>query len=306
MPDGKCLLGAPRAVTYAVPDLHLIERAYVDTLDYVVAARGYIHPAQARAWNAPGVEGRQTLVLAPASREAVYLRFVQSAAAEGWRALTTYGWNATEYVVQDVDALARRLEQSRQFEIIGPPKGLTRFPMIRAMQAIGPAGECCYFTEVGPGSGMNLAPALSFVGRVFIVVAAGPDADALFTPYATFANSFDPPVATPVRVISDAHGLPSDTLHRHGLVRLPAGTLVELDAYPPSARPRSVADGELPPGMAVVSFDVDALGDHALIAPAAACDLPGGEDRAACLRGAAGELIELVTASRRSFQEIRS
>src|SRR5256885_5162493 len=52
--------------------------------------------------------------------------------------------------------------------------------MIRAMQVIGPAGECCYFTEIGADSGLNLAQALSFVGRVFIVIAAGSDVDALY------------------------------------------------------------------------------------------------------------------------------
>jgi len=306
MADEKCLLGAPRAVTYAVPDLLIIERAYIETLDYVVASRSWIRPAQARAWNAPAVEGRRTLVLAPASGEAVYLRFVESAAADGWRALTTYGWNATEYVVQDVDALARRLEKSEHFEIIGPPKGLTRFPMIRAMQVIGPAGECCYFTEVGPGSGLDIAPALSFVGRVFIVVAAGPDVDALFEPFSAFINSIDPPVATPVRVISDAHGLPPETLYRHGLVRLPGGTLIELDAYPSSAKARRVTEGELPPGMAIVSFDVEHLGCRAFAGRPAACDLPGVEGPAGCLRGAAGELIELVLTTHSALQEIAS
>jgi hypothetical protein len=285
-------LGAIRAVTYAVPDLKAVEAAYVGTLGYQVAFRGVVGAAQALAWDAPAVEGRALLGLGPASGEAVHLRFVESPQAAGWQALKTWGWNATEFVVQDVDALARRLD-SGPFHIIGPPKPLTRFPMIRAMQTIGPAGECCYFTEVGPGSGLDLAPALSFVGRVFIVVGAGPEADALFAPYTAFANRLDPPVATPVQVISAAHGLPTDTLHRHGLVRLTAGTLVELDAYPPSAGPRLTFEGELPPGMVVVSFEVDHLDGHDFVAPAVPCELPGG-GLAGCLRGAVGELIELI------------
>ncbi len=291
-------LGAIRAVTYAVPDLQAVEDAYVGALGYQVAFRSFVGAAQAQAWGALAMAGRPQLALGPASGELVHLRFVESPEAARWRALETWGWNATEFVVQDVDALARRLDGG-PFRIIGPPKPLTRFPMIRAMQAIGPAGECCYFTEVGPGSGLDLAPALSFVGRVFIVVGAGPDADALFAPYAAFANPVDPPVATPVQVISAAHGLPADTLHRHGLVRLASGALVELDAYPASARPRATPEGGLQPGMAVVSFEVEHLHGHDLIASPTSSELPGG-GVAGCLRGAVGELIELIAPDSRS------
>jgi hypothetical protein len=294
--ETKPTLGPIRAVTYSVPDLRAIEAAYVAELGYVSVASGRVDQETAQAWGTPVVEGRRMLVLGPASGECVFLRFIESPDASGWRALTTFGWNATEFVVQDVEGLARRLEGGA-FEIIGAPKGLTRFPMIRAMQAIGPAGECCYFTEVGPGSGMNLAAALSYVGRVFIVVCAGPDANALFAPYSHFANSIDPPVATPVRVISDAHGLPPETLHRHGLVRLSDGTLVELDAYPPSARPRDVRDGDLPPGMAIVSFDIDRLDASSLVSRRAQFGIRGSRSYAACVRGAVGELIELVARS---------
>jgi hypothetical protein len=293
------MLGAIRAVTYCVPDLEVIGRAYAEELGYTVVARSRIGAAQARSWGAPAVEGLPSLVLAPASGEAVYLRFIEDADAAGWRALETFGWNATEFVVQDVDLLASRLDGGA-FEIIGPPKALTRFPMIRAMQVIGPAGECCYFTQVGPASGLNLAPARSFVGRVFIVVAAGPDADALFEPYSEFANTVDAPVATPVLVISRAHHLPPQTLHRHGLVRLEEGTLIEVDEYPPSARLRASIDEKLPPGMAMVTFNIDSPGAHAFIAPPTPSELPGIDGSSACLRGAIGELIELVAPGRRA------
>ncbi|WP_202630606.1 hypothetical protein, partial [Deinococcus alpinitundrae] len=80
----------------------------------------------------------------------------------------------SEIVVDDVDTLAARLSGS-PIRIIGGPAGLTRFPMIRAMQVVGPAGECLYFTQVGAGSGLDLARAQAPVGRVFIVVAGGSD-----------------------------------------------------------------------------------------------------------------------------------
>lgn len=291
----RSTLGEIRSVTFTVPDLGVIEHAYVRELGYVVAGRGRIREAQAVAWGAPGVVDARSMVLAPASEEPVFLRFVEDETAAGWNALRTYGWNVAEFVVQDVDALAARLDGGA-FEIIGPPRPLTRFPMIRAMQVRGPAGECCYFTEVGPGSGLNLATARSFVGRVFIVVAAGPDADAMFAPYAAFANAVDPPVSTPVRVISAAHGLPPETAHRHGLVRLAGGTLIELDEYPSTACARRTAEDRLAPGMAIVGFDVASIDEpRTFPGPTADCGLPGIDARAACLRGAVGELIELVS-----------
>lgn len=283
------MLGAIRVVTITTPDLVAVEAAYVEGLDYRVLTRTHVSEAQARGWQAPAMAGCPALVLGPASGEAVYLRFVEDASAAGWRALRTFGWNVCEFIVQDVNALARRLAHSA-FEIIGEPRPLTRFPMIRAMQAIGPGGECCYFTEVGPGSGLQLAAARSFVGRIFIVVLAGIDADTLGHPYARFGNRVDPPVATPVTVISKAHGLPPDTQHRHGLVRLTDGALIELDEYPATSAARPVSAGRLPPGMAVVSFDTDHLAAAAL-----AADLPAGWQAAPCTAGAAGELIELLT-----------
>lgn len=278
-----------RGVTYAAPDLDAIELAYVHVLGFRVRGRGRLAAELARAWQAPACEGRRWLALEPPAGETCVLTFVESAAAAGWRALVTHGWNATEFVVQDVDALAARLASGVPFRIIGPPTSLTRFPMIRAMQAIGPFGECLYFTQVGEGSGLDLAHAEAFVGRVFIAVAGGPDVDALFEPYGMFANDFDPPVATPVRVLSAANGLPSETPHRHGLVKVGHGTLLELDAYPPQTQRRAVAPGELTPGMAIVTLEVDALPDALAVN---AYDSPLGT--AALLRGRAGELIELV------------
>ena len=291
--DTRPLLGTIRAVTYVVPDLDQIEAAYVRLLGYRIVERSRVAQTQALAWGAPEAAQRLMLTLGPASGEHVYLRFIEGVEARGWTALTSFGWNATEFVVQEVESLAERLAAG-PFQIIGPPKPLSRFPMIRAMQALGPAGECCYFTQVGAGSGLELAAARSFVGRVFIVVASGPDADALFEPYARFANKQDAPVATAVQVISRAHGLPPETMHRHGLVRLPEGTLIELDQYPVSAGIRPAVSGALPVGMAIVTFEVAALAGWPLLAPAAHCALPGAGGRAGCLRGAAGELIELL------------
>lgn len=261
-------------VTYTVPDPGAIEAAYTRWLGYRVLERSVVDVALARDWEAPLMQGRSQIVLGPPQGESVAMRFVEDADAADWTALTSFGWNVSEIVVQDVDALAAVLEHS-PFRIIGPPASLTRFPMIRAMQVIGPAGECLYFTQVGDGSGLDLAQAQARVGRVFIVVAGGPDVTRLFEPYAAFDNDIDPPVSTPVRVISRAHGLPPETLHAHGLVKLGAGSLIELDEYPTNATPRHAREGALPPGMALVTFEAPLAG------------------RSALLRGGAGELIRI-------------
>ena len=290
-------LGAIRAVTHAVPDLIAIEDAYTRFLGYRTVDRGLVPRDVAESWGTPAVTGRSYLTLEPESGEAVHLRFVESTAAVHWRALTTHGWNATELVVQDVDALAGKLTDS-PFVIIGAPRSLQRFPMIRAMQLLGPAGECLYCTQVGAGSGLDLAPADSPVGRVFIAVAGGPDLNAMFATYARFANEADPPVATPVRVISWANGLPPETQHPHGLIKLMRGTLIELDGYPSVTTTRHTPPGELPPGMAIVSFDVEYLEPCSPIGPVANALLPGA-GRAATFKGAAGELVELVEPAER-------
>ena len=284
-------LGTIRAVTHVVPDLSVIRAAYGDILGYRVVAEGTIPPATAAGWAAPAMAGRAYITLAPSCGTPVWLRFVQSRAAAGWQALTTHGWNATEIVVQAVDDLAARLDGTC-FRIIGPPKSLQRFPMIRAMQVLGPAGECLYFTQVGDGSGLDLAQAAGFVGHVFIVVAGGADLPAMFATYGGFGNEIDPPVSTRVQVISWANNLPPETEHAHGLIKLPQGTLIELDAYPDVTRPRARPEGELPPGMAMVSFDMDDPGLLDALATVPAL-LPGG-GTSACLRGAAGEWIELI------------
>ena len=268
-------LGRILEVTYAVPDLAAIEAAYTRWLGYRVTARGAVGDALARDWEAPALAGRAQLVLEPAAGESVALRFVAEPQAGGWQALTSFGWNVSEIVVEDVDTLAARLSGS-PFRIIGGPAGLTRFPMIRAMQVVGPAGECLYFTQVGAGSGLDLARAQAPVGRVFIVVAGGSDVRRMFEAYAGFGNAVDPPVSTRVQVISQANGLPADTLHAHGLVKLGHGSLIELDEYPAAAMRRPEPAGGLPPGMAVVAFEV------------------AGRVGSALLRGAAGERILLV------------
>lgn len=291
------MLGAIRAVTTTVPDLDAIERAYGEFLDYRAVGRGTLSDGDARSWHAPRAAGSRWLAMQPASGESCCLRFVERPHAAGYRALTTHGWNATEIVVQDVEATAARLANSA-FEIIGPPADLDGLPMIRAMQVLGPAGECLYLTRIAPGSGLDLAPALSPVGRVFIAVVGGPDLEALCDFYRTrFGNQPTAPAEIRMRMLSRANGLEPETT-KHGLSTLPLadGTLFELDRYPAVTGPRATPDGDLPPGMAIVTCEVDALDEDGAM-PSSLPPFP--QARRATVRGAAGELVELVTRAAR-------
>jgi hypothetical protein len=271
------MLGSICAVTTVVQALDPIEHAYTAHLGMRVASRGTVAAAEARAWGAPACAGCDSLVLVPEIGEETCLRFIADPAAGVSAPFTTFGWNATEITVRDTDALAASLAGS-PFRIIGPPANLKGFDTIRAMQVLGPAGECLYLTDVRAEA--SLAQARAAVGQVFIVVASGPDIDALRAFYgAHFMNEISEPVAIPIGVISTANALPADTLHKLAIVTLPDGTRIELDQYPPSTGPRATQPGHLPPGMAIVSFR----------APA------GSEGR--CIRGAAGEIIELCPPS---------
>jgi hypothetical protein len=269
------MLGSICAVTTIVQTLSPIERAYTEYLGMRVAGRGKVEAAEAQAWGAPGCTGCDSLLLVPEIGEETCLRFIADPAAGACAPFTTFGWNATELTVRDTDALAANLAHS-PFRIIGPPANLKGFDTIRAMQVLGPAGECLYLTDVRADSA--LAQARALVGQVFIVVASGPDIEALCAFYrALFVNEVSEPVAIPIGVINTANGLPADTRHKLSIVTLPDGTRIELDQYPPCTGPRATRPGHLPPGMAIVSFRTESRGEGRFI------------------RGAAGELIELRT-----------
>jgi len=286
------------AVTITAPDLAAIEQAYREWLDYEIVARGTVSREEAEQWAAPAVEGRAYLVMQPASGEAVYLRFVEQAPMAGAEPLRTHGWNATEILVEDPHALAQKLRDS-PFRIIGEPRPLSMNPAIVAMQVIGPAGELLYLTRIPPGeSAFGLGSARSFVDRVFIVVLGGADASQMLEYYhAGYGLAITEPAPARVGVLNREWGFADDHEIPLAIVRLPDSFLIEVDGYPAKASKRPTRAGELPPGMAIVSFAVDSLDavDVPLLTqPRSLESMPYAGRRAALARGAAGELIELI------------
>lgn len=292
------MLGRIEIVTICAPALQATAEAYQQFLDYTVVEAGTIPADLAAVWNAPKMAGHEFLTLQPASRADVYLRLIQNAPVDGYAAMKTFGWNANEILTQDPDVMAERLGDS-PFEVIGPPANLSTSKDIRAMQAVGLAEEVIYLTRL-PESGDSsaLGSAESFVDRTFIVVVGGPDMQAMQRFYhEVLGLPVSDPVGARIRVLSRAHDLSMETSHPLSIARLPKNFLIEIDEYPESATPRSHRPGELPPGMAMVAFttpSLDELKEYLLAPPVRVVLAPYSDRRVGVIRGAGGELLELI------------
>jgi catechol 2,3-dioxygenase-like lactoylglutathione lyase family enzyme len=295
------MLSAIIAVTLTAPDLRATEEAYTHYLEFKLVERGEVSPDLAAAWGAPLAEGRKFSLLQSASGAEVYLRIVQSPPTPGYEVMKTHGWNANEILCQDPDALAQRLTNS-PFRIIGAPRPLGSNSKVRAMQAIGPAGELVYLTRIPPEGGTAIkTPAQSFVDRTFIVVLGGPDMAAMRAFYANqLGMKVTDPYASPINVINDAWKMSADYATPLALVLISPGFAVELDQYPPAATSRPARQGDLPPGIALITFAATNLESKALnwrVPLAARKAKPYGGRRSGMLQGAAGEWIELIEAA---------
>ena len=286
-------------VTIMASDLATVERAWRDEMSYRAVDQGALPPALAASWAAPALAGRPYLIMQPASGESVWLRFIEEPSSRDYQPMKTEGWNAVEILVQDPDGLAEALAGSRRFKVVGPPRYLTDQQNIKAMQVLGPAGELIYFTDVGSPqkSGFGLQPARTWVDRVFIMVVGARDLSALRDFYsAALGMATTAPVPYRIGVLSRAYGLPDETLHKLSIAQLSDRFLIELDEYPAAARPARPPAGSLPPGIAMVTFEVDEWRPDLpwLAAPGPRAGFPYGGRRVGVLRGAAGEYIELV------------
>lgn len=270
-------LGPITGVTLATPDLAASERAYAGDLGYRVISRAPLTTASARSWGCMAVAGAPALQLQPQTGKDFTFTLVETPAAPDYRAFAAFGWNAAELIVQDVDALALRLQHSA-FQIVGPPQDLSFTDAIRAMQVRGPGGEILYLTQFKRTlPGLPAPPARCAVDKVFIVIVGGPSLDEFLDFYAQrFAVAPPQRMESRVKAMSEAFGLPAEHRHPIAAIALRDACYVEADQMPPAARAFAVLDGQLPPGIAVVTF---AAGPGAV---------------AGCLRGPAGEIIEVA------------
>jgi catechol 2,3-dioxygenase-like lactoylglutathione lyase family enzyme len=263
-------------VTLATADLDATEAAYSRHLGYRVAERGVVSESTANAWGCSGAAGSRYVIARPAIGDDFHFRFVEAAHAAGYRAFSCFGWNAAELIVRDVDAMATRLENT-PFQILGPPQDLSFTDAIRAMQVRGPAGEILYLTQFKREiPSLPAPPARCAVDRVFIVIVGGPSLDELLDFYVGEFGLAEPQrMQSRVKAMSEVFRLSPE--HRYDIAALPLRSqcYIEADQMPEAARAPVLAGGQLPPGIASVAFRLDHL-------------------PARCLRGPAGELIELV------------
>ena len=285
-----------RMATVGAPDVATLVEWYTTWLGYQVAEDGLVSPNVAASWGAPAMTGRRYVSLAPEGGGDVYIRAVEIDPVPEYRPMTTFGWNAIEIIIDDLEALNERMIES-PFEIIGEPHSLGGgFASIHAMQVVGPAQEVLYLTtETGDREKSTLPIPRSFVDRPFIMILAGPDIDALENFYVEkFGMGAIPHFQSSITMISEALGLPDDHVFELGLLRGgERGNNIELDTYPAEAGPRIATEGQLPPGIAMTSFAVpnlDAI-DIDFIQPPSALY---GPRRAATFAGPAGELTELI------------
>jgi hypothetical protein len=290
-------LGPIRCVTIATPELQYMIDTYQLYLGYELVDHGRVPPALAALWDRPGLAGRRYALMLPGGDGQTYFRFVESRTNPSYVPFRHMGWNAAELMVQDTDAVARKLEGS-PFEVIGPPADLSFSDKIRAMQVLGPARESLYLTSFKEKlPEFDTPDANHFVDRVFIVICGGRSVAELNDFYHRhFGVAVAPVIPAVISVISNAHGLPGDTRHDLAALSLTGQSYIEADTMPPGTLPRLADAGELPPAIAMVSFGIDALpeGLDWLAPPATLPIAPYHGRRAALCVGAGGELIELI------------
>jgi len=287
-------------VTHCVPDLDAVVAAWMQYLGYRVVEQGQLGADLGAAWHAPAVEGQRYCTLVPASGTDSYIRLVETADPGGYGPPMTFGWNATELLVLDVDALALRFRGS-PFRVLGGPGDLYPRPRApRAMQVVGPSGELIYFTRILPGgSRYGLHGARSPVDRVFIVTVGGPSSGEMHAFYGgTLGHRIMDRMPFINTILARGCGVPDSTVFPTSIARIPGRSfLVEMDQYPPGVGPRPRRDGHLPPGMSMVSFQVQSL-DRVPVrmrAPPRRIDgMPYAGRRVAVIEGNAGEWLELI------------
>jgi hypothetical protein len=291
-------------ITLGVPDVGAIERAYAQWLGYTVAAEGRVEPDLARAWDAPKMAGRRYALMRPESKADIYLRFVQVKPADGYVTMKTFGWNAIEILVQDLDQLNARLGQpGSPFTILGVPRPLGPNSPISAMQVVGPAREVLYLTHVPPNANRPNGSARTLVDRPFIMIVSSAD---LETHREFWGTTLGAQVGAATRgrmtVLNKAQGLDIETTHPYSVARISPEYSIEIDGYPPGSLVRPVRKGELPPAIAMVGFEVESLDQvkAPLLAPARPVkSAPYDGRRVGVVRGKGGELIELIETMRR-------
>ena len=139
-------LGRITAVTITSPDLDRVVDIYSKYLKYRLVSSTRVSADQAKSWDAQSAENSEMVYMSPESSDDFFFRFVEQSSDDDYVPFGTFGWNAAELIVKDVDESAEKLIGS-PFEVIGQPADLSFTDQIRAMQILGPSKEIIYLTQ---------------------------------------------------------------------------------------------------------------------------------------------------------------
>lgn len=283
--------------TITTANLDAVVSAYTDFLDQQVVEVGKISPALSHAWGAGKMTGARYVLLAPKSGARVYIRLIEQASATNVKPLGSLGWSALELTIENTDALYERLKNGSPFRIIGPPQYLEFCDAFYPMQVSGPAGEVLYLNKINADIDQyDLPKAKSSVDHIFIAVLAARslgEAMALYTSRIGWESG--PQFEVCVPILNGPLGVVPDYKLKLAMTGVGRMVNMEVDEFPPHIGPRDVHNGELPGGIAMISFMVKDLKTQNSLGPIMRHQgLAYDGRRSATFQGPSGELVELI------------
>ena len=280
------------AATFAAKDLDRSVSDYTQLLDYTAIETGRLSKSLAGFWQIPDDAGGPYAVLGPKNgADGGLVRLIERPAAPRLRPFQHYGWCGVEFVVEDVLALQKRL-QDADIEILMDPK-----PPWAPMAAVGPNGEGWLFNTPAENNPFHytVLPARSFVDRISIIVCACKDRQASESFYADLLNAKPGHRAEmPLPFANRSMALPEDTAYKTGAMRFGRTPFVELDQYPQAKHPPEANFGT---SLALATLNVASLDNiqvPLLAGPSVFEEDFYGGKRCALYRGPDGELLELL------------
>ena len=286
-------LGRITAVTITSPDLDRVIDIYSKYLGYRLISSRTVSAKQAKIWDAENIEGSRMIFMSPESSNDFFFRFIEQDIDEDYVPFGTYGWNAAELIVKDVDQSAENLIGS-PFEVIGEPADLSFTDQIRAMQILGPSKEIIYLTQFKSKLNEFDSPSPRCdIDQTFIVILAGENLDQMQSfLHQELSVKKAAPMQSRIRAISKVFDLPEDTKYKSAALAIRDQSLIELDEMPSKAGPRTCRPGYLPSGISIVSFIAH---DSGLISKTYDSNIPSFEKfQASTIKGNSGELIEII------------
>ena len=294
----KAILGPFAAATVMAPDPAAAAAAYVNFLGYQQITTDKVPEGIAESWGSPAMAGRHVVSVQSESGHGAILRFVEGNPLGSYAPFTTFGWNALEILTADVNSLPARLEGS-PFKIVGMPRDLYPSGSIRAMQTLAVADEMVYLTQVNEAPETEYLPkAKTLVDHLFITILGSDDFKASRKFYSdNFEVTLGDVHKMRVTGINVAFGLDIENKHKLSTIRMASKATLELDDFPKGAKHREIRDGEIPPGIGLLSLEVNSLD---LVTLPFRGEIIQGDGplyrgrRAATITGSAGEWIELI------------